>query len=60
MYVRSVASALAVALLSTTAIAADLPSRRAVPAYVKPVPLFSWTGVYVGGQVGYEFGKSSA
>ena len=62
MHIKSVASALALALLSTTAMAADLPSRRAPPVYAPPppIPVFSWTGLYVGGQVGYQFGRSNA
>ena len=50
------------AIVSTQAIAADLPSRRAPPVYVPPpaLPVFTWTGFYVGGQVGYEFGRSTA
>ena len=55
------AAVLGLALLSTTAFAADLPSRRAPPVFVPPpIPVFTWTGLYVGGQVGYEFGGSSA
>lgn len=53
-------STVAIAAVSTSAFAADLPSRRAPPVYVPPpVPLFSWTGFYVGGDVGYAFGKDS-
>ncbi len=48
----------ALAALSTTAFAADLPSRRAPPVYVPPIPVFSWTGFYIGGQVGEAFGES--
>ncbi len=49
-------------MASTGAMAADLPSRRAPPVYVPPpaLPVFTWTGLYVGGQVGYEFGRSQA
>jgi outer membrane immunogenic protein len=48
------------ALLAVPAIAADLPSRHAPPVYVPPpIPVFTWTGAYIGGQVGYEFGKDS-
>ena len=53
-------STVAIAAVSTSAFAADLPSRRAPPVYVPPpVPLFSWTGFYIGGDVGYAFGKDS-
>lgn len=54
-------STVALAALAGTAAAADLPSRRAPPVYVPPpIPVFTWTGFYIGGQVGYEFGKSNA
>ncbi len=55
-------STAALAALAGTATAADLPSRRAPPVYLPPppIPVFTWTGLYVGGQVGYEFGSSSA
>ena len=46
--------------LSVSAFAADLPSRRAPPVYVPPpIPVFTWTGFYVGGQVGYQWGRSN-
>jgi outer membrane immunogenic protein len=60
MHIKSAGAALALALLSTSAMAADLPSRRAPPAYIPPpIPVFSWTGLYVGVQAGYEFGRST-
>jgi outer membrane immunogenic protein len=46
--------------MGAVAYAADLPSRRAPPIYVPPapsLPIFSWTGFYVGGQAGYDFGR---
>jgi len=47
--------------LTATSFAADLPSRRAPPVYIPPpIPVFTWTGFYVGGQVGYEFGTSNS
>ncbi len=53
---RILLPALAAALLSTTAMAADLPGRGAAiapaPVY-NVVPAFTWSGFYVGGQVGY-------
>jgi len=38
--------------LSTGAFAADLPSRAPPPVYVPPAPIFTWTGIYIGGQIG--------
>jgi outer membrane immunogenic protein len=49
---------LAAVTAASTAFAADLPA----PAYKAPVVapvLFSWTGCYVGGQVGYAWGRDS-
>lgn len=45
--------------LVAPAFAADLPARTAPPAFVPPLPVFSWTGAYVGGQIGYAFGRDS-
>ena len=46
-----------VAATSTTALAADLPSRRAPPVFAPPIvaPAFSWSGFYFGGTAGYAF-----
>ena len=62
MQIKTIGAAVVgLALLTTTALAADLPSRRAPPVYVPPpIPVFTWTGLYVGGQVGYQFGRSNA
>src|SRR5579864_6736223 len=53
--------AAATSLIATGALAADLPARAPVytqaPAYVEPV--FDWTGFYVGGNIGYSWGRSS-
>src|SRR5262245_14897845 len=38
--------------------AADLP--RKAPAYTPPPPVYGWTGFYVGANVGYGWGNSSA
>jgi opacity protein-like surface antigen len=44
-------------LLSTGAFAADLaPYTKAAPVYVAPV--YNWTGFYIGGNVGYSWGRS--
>jgi outer membrane immunogenic protein len=52
-------STVAFAALAGSAFAADLPSRKEAPVYVAPIPVFSWTGFYVGGDVGGSFGSSS-
>lgn len=48
-------------LLATGAFAADLPAKAPIytkaPVYVEPV--FDWTGFYVGGNIGYSWGRSS-
>ena len=38
------------------AFAADLASRAPPPVYLPPPPVFTWTGLYLGGQVGYAWG----
>jgi outer membrane immunogenic protein len=52
-----VAAGLALALVAGSALAADLPSRKAPPAYIPPPPVFSWTGLYGGVNIGYGFGN---
>ncbi|MDR3463048.1 MAG: porin family protein [Beijerinckiaceae bacterium] len=49
-------SSAALIAFSGLALAADLPSSRA-PVAPPAIPAFSWTGVYVGGQIGYGFGQ---
>jgi outer membrane immunogenic protein len=54
---RLLLSATAVAAVTGSALAADLPSRAAFSPYVPPV--FSWTGLYLGAQIGYAWGTDS-
>ncbi len=44
--------------LAGSAAAADLPSRAPAPVYV-PAP-YSWSGLYIGGQIGYAWGDASS
>jgi outer membrane immunogenic protein len=52
-------AAISAVALGSVAMAADLPSEKGPPVYAPPPPpAFSWTGFYIGGQVGYEWGSS--
>ena len=58
--VRSIVlAAVSSVALGSVAVAADLPSTKGPPVYAPPPAVFSWTGAYVGGQVGYEWGQTS-
>ncbi len=46
-------------LLATSAFAADLPARTYTKAPVYVEPIYNWTGFYVGGNIGYSWGRSS-
>jgi outer membrane immunogenic protein len=42
--------------LTGSAFAADLgPPPPPPPVYLPPPPIFTWTGIYIGGQVGYAW-----
>jgi len=51
--------AAAATLLATSAFAADLAPRMYAKAPPPMVALYDWTGFYVGGNVGYSWGRSS-
>lgn len=49
----------AASLAASSALAADLPSRRYAPVAPAPVvPIFTWTGFYIGANAGYGFGSN--
>jgi opacity protein-like surface antigen len=45
----------AIALIGTPAFAADMAVKAPPPP---PAPVYSWTGWYVGGNIGYSRGKA--
>ncbi len=54
---RSLLATAAVIGLSSSALAADLPGVKGPPVYAPPA--FTWTGAYLGGQIGYQWGATS-
>ena len=59
MHRRILLASAGVIALAGSAFAADLPSRAPPPVYVPPAPIFTWTGIYIGGQIGYAWGTSN-
>src|ERR1700691_5261315 len=51
-------SAATLVTMTGGAFAADLPNVKGPPVFAPPPPVFSWTGLYIGGQVGYQWGTS--
>ena len=56
MIKHSAVAGLALALVAGSAFAADLPYRKA-PIVEPPPPVFTWTGLYGGINIGYGFGN---
>jgi outer membrane immunogenic protein len=52
--------AAAFAYFAGAAFAADLASQKEAPVYVAPPPVFSWTGFYIGADVGGAWGDHDA
>jgi len=46
-----------VLVAGTSALAADMPVKAPPPP--PPPPVFTWTGFYIGGNVGYSWGRAS-
>jgi len=55
MFRKLLLSSVGAATIAGTALAADLPRRAPPPAYVPPVPIFTWTGLYIGAIAGGAF-----
>jgi len=53
-----IGSVAALALATTGAMAADLPARVYTKAPVIPAVIYDWTGFYIGGNVGYSWGRA--
>src|SRR5271155_3687759 len=58
MFRKLLLSSVALAALTGTALAADLPSRAPPPVFIPPPPIFTWTGFYVGINGGGAFGNT--
>jgi outer membrane immunogenic protein len=57
---RSLTAILGAVAITGAANAADLPSRAPPPVYAPPAPIFTWTGLYVGAQVGYAWARENS
>ena len=58
-FTKTLVAALAATTIAGSALAADLPSRKAPPVAYAPLPVMTWAGFYVGVNGGYNFGGSN-
>ena len=56
---KLVVAVLAGSLGATSALAADLPARTYTKAPVMVDPGYNWSGFYIGGNIGYSWGRSN-
>ncbi|MEJ0094873.1 MAG: outer membrane protein [Methylocella sp.] len=59
MFRRVLLASVGAVALASSAFAADLPSHAPPPVYLPPAPIFTWTGIYIGGQVGFAWGDQN-
>ncbi|MCW2273456.1 outer membrane immunogenic protein [Rhodoblastus acidophilus] len=57
---KKIVPAFAAIMIAAPALAADLPSRKEAPVYIAPVPMFSWTGFYIGADIGGGWSELNA
>lgn len=60
MFKRIFFAGTALALISTSGFAADLPARTYTKAPVMTPPVYNWTGFYIGGHAGGGWGESQS
>ncbi len=58
MIKTSILGAVAFTAITSAAFAADLPTMKGPPPFVAP-PVFTWTGFYFGGNVGYGWASAN-
>ena len=56
---KSLMATLAASAMLGSAYAADLAPTTSPPVYMTPVPIFTWTGFYIGANAGAAFGVAA-
>jgi outer membrane immunogenic protein len=59
-WAKFITTAVCAVSLVGSALAADRPSRAPPPVYSSTEPVFTWTGIYLGGQIGYAWTESNS